>query len=130
MCSKLDHSRSQIAHFIRGQARAPHTANSRRASCFVSDLQEPTPAHDADPRIDRYLSCQDIQTLRTQLELSEIRLPGWASWSRAVQRVERYLPWLEEDAELSQQVVDAWNEIVQSREVSEVKCPCQRCESI
>lgn len=40
-----------------------------------------------------------------------------------------YLPWLEEDAELAQQVADAWNAVVDRGEADVVKCKCEQCEA-
>lgn len=39
-----------------------------------------------------------------------------------------YLPWLAEDAELAQQVADAWNAVVERGEADEVMCRCERCQ--
>lgn len=42
------------------------------------------------------------------------------------QPIELYLPWLEE-AELAQQVADAWNAVVDRGEADVVKCWCDLC---
>lgn len=40
-----------------------------------------------------------------------------------------YLPWFEEDAELAQQVSDAWNTIL-ARNDEDIWCKCSRCERL
>lgn len=42
------------------------------------------------------------------------------------QPIELYLPWLE-DAELAQQVANAWNAIAERGEADLVKCECEKC---
>lgn len=83
---------------------------------------------DSEPRSTLKLTRQDVQVLRSQLK--GISLPVWADEARTIQRVEPYLPWLEEDADLAQDVSDAWNEIVKRREVNNVKCLCGQCQRI
>lgn len=63
---------------------------------------------------DRTLTCQQVQSLRSYFKLN-----GFPKTTRQIYRGEaaiasadRYLRWLEEDAELAQQVADAWNVIV------------------
>lgn len=46
---------------------------------------------------------------------------------RKSQPVARYLPWLEEDAELAQQVADVWNAIVEHGKADALECECFSC---
>ena len=41
-----------------------------------------------------------------------------------------YFAWLAEDAELAQQVADAWNELVRRGEAGKIKCDCQKCQLV
>lgn len=68
------------------------------------------------PRVNRLLTGAEVQSL--QAHYWEARVPApW--WKRSYpepdnaepQLVERYLPWLAEDAELAQRVADAWNDV-------------------
>lgn len=40
---------------------------------------------------------------------------------------ELYFRWLRDDAQLAQQVADAWNELVQRGDADLVKCYCRKC---
>lgn len=43
---------------------------------------------------------------------------------------EPYLSWFERDAELAQQVSDAWNTVVERGEADERLCSCSKCRSV
>lgn len=100
----------------------------------------------SDPRVDRRLSCQEIQSLRSHFELNptpeyrpdcELSLPPLPPGMRYPDRykkdssppVEHYLPWLAEDAALAQQVADTWNEVVGRGEAALVSCRCEKCRT-
>lgn len=53
-----------------------------------------------------------------------------APYEKATQprSIKIYLDWLAEDAQLSQQVADAWNKIVERGEADLVKCRCNKCQ--
>lgn len=78
-------------------------------------------------RSDRELTRQEVQSLNAHF--SDDKMPEVAplggNWE--TQPVERYLPWLEEDAELAQRVADAWNAVVRSGKADETVCSCSRC---
>lgn len=44
--------------------------------------------------------------------------------------IELYLSWLHKDAELAQQVAEAWNEVVKRGEADVVKCTCEQCKAL
>lgn len=67
---------------------------------------------------DGRITADDVQNLRGQLGPHD-----WRAGRAAV-----YLQWLEEDAELAQQVADAWNAVADSGCADYVKCWCDRCE--
>lgn len=47
----------------------------------------------------------------------------------ATEVIERFLPWLAEDAELAQQVAQVWNDIVDRGEADKVRCMCDMCST-
>lgn len=79
--------------------------------------------------VDRHLTAQQLQSLQWRFvpeELPRIQVTPWPN-DFPPQPVQRYLPWLAEDAELAQQVADAWNAVVERGEADKVKCPCEKC---
>lgn len=78
---------------------------------------------------DRQLTAQDVQALHTHFKgKGASELPTLLKPSRvATETIQRYLPWLSEDAELARRVADAWNAVVECGEADKVKCQCKRC---
>lgn len=78
------------------------------------------------PRYERRLTAAEVQGLQAYFEkegtprLVKVR-------EDTPQPVERYLPWLEEDADLAQKVADAWNGVVERGGADLIKCRCDRC---
>lgn len=81
-----------------------------------------TPASGA--RSDRLLTPSDVQGLQAYCEAE--RMPV-AKRGVDMQHVQRYLPWLAEDEELSGKVVEAWNAVVDRGDVDAVQCHCEKC---
>lgn len=81
-------------------------------------------------REDRKLTGQEVQALRSYCLLHGIPKVGGEDRGPAPrqQSVVRYLPWLEEGAELSQQVAEVWNQVVQEGKADRIRCPCRRCQ--
>lgn len=59
------------------------------------------------------------------------KLASWSGFSRRSHRpvFECYLPWLVRDVQLAQQVLEAWNAIVERGEADKVRCPCKECRA-
>lgn len=81
-------------------------------------------------RDDRLLTLQELQSLHTEahLEISESMTQTQACQVLARRDINLYLPWFQQDAELAQRVVDAWNAIVGRGEAGVVECICPLCE--
>lgn len=82
----------------------------------------------AAARQDRHLACQDIQLL--DWLYSDDNMPSIAPLRDDMesQPVEFYLPWLERDAALAQQVADAWNVVLERGGADDQPCRCSRCQ--
>lgn len=76
------------------------------------------------------LSGQDVQLLHTYFTLNALpQVLRFRYYHGANgQPVRRYLPWLQEDAALAQQVADAWNAVLERGEAEEQECDCRKCQ--
>lgn len=85
-------------------------------------------------RNNRRLTRDDVRGLRayfvknpvSDFALNMFKEPGLAELHAVV---ELSLPWLKEDANLAQQVADAWNTVVERGEADVVKCACTQCRA-
>ena len=79
----------------------------------------------------RLLTYQDLQAVHSYRENGG-KLPRERySPQLAHQFVfECYLPWLLQDADLAQQVLDVWAAIVERGEADKVECPCVGCQGL
>lgn len=79
------------------------------------------------PREDLLLTGEEVQTLQAYFDKEGIPKVVKGSYKEPFP-ISRYLPWLAEDAELAQQVADAWNEVVRRGEVDlGIRCCCAKC---
>lgn len=87
-------------------------------------------------RTDRYLTLRDLQLLQKHFQYHgtpefiherNLQLHNVLKRTADPQPVHRYLAWFAEDAELAQQVADAWTQVVDRGGADKVKCPCERC---
>lgn len=78
-------------------------------------------AGSTQPREVHSLTRQDVQGLQAFYAFSNT--PDFQPYT-----VGRYLPWLSQDADLAQQVADAWNEIVNAQRTYRMWCDCPRCK--
>lgn len=77
---------------------------------------------------DRHLTHEDLHAVQAYFENGG-GLARWPGLSLTSHRpvFEHYLPWLVQDADLAQQVLDVWNAIVERGEADKVRCPCEPC---
>lgn len=79
---------------------------------------------------DRLLTLQDVQGLQSSFKAAGTLMHSYR-WGPPTelysQAVNRYLPWLAEDAKLAEQVCDAWNAVVERGEVGCAECQCDKC---
>lgn len=89
------------------------------------------PASGGGIRYDRTLTGEDLRAwyahFKTEGKPSFIVKIRLLADSAIVHPIEQYLAWLETDAELAQQVADAWNAVVRRGEEDLVKCCCEKC---
>lgn len=78
-------------------------------------------------RDDRLLTLQDVQSLFSSFRDNKGLLKVTRARREDFRYVKRYLTWLNQDAELAQQVADAWNAVVQRGEASVIECCCDEC---
>lgn len=80
-------------------------------------------------RGDRLLMRQDVQGLQAELERTGVPHLAQLHVNKLTKpdTVKRYLPWLAESEELSQQVADAWNAVVKRGEADKLSCCCGKC---
>ena len=64
-----------------------------------------------------HFSAKGVPQLKQQLSDKQDKSP----------LLELYLPWLQEDGTLAQQVAEAWNTVVRQGEADIVKCYCELC---
>lgn len=93
------------------------------------------PEPSAGSRSDRLLSGEDVEELADHFEAAGVptfthtnadgskREPG-----KPFAVIELYLPWLQDDPDLADDVADAWNAIVERGEADVVKCECELCK--
>lgn len=77
-------------------------------------------------RYDRRLTRQEVQQLQSYFETTGTPVLVEVEEGES-QPVERYLPWLAEDAELAQKVADAWNGVLERGGADLIKCRCDKC---
>lgn len=80
----------------------------------------------------RLLTGRDVQSLQSHLSKEVVSKLLWrdaCESRRGHETIERYLPWLTVDSELSQQVADAWNVLVEKGKADLVRCACNKCRS-
>lgn len=85
-------------------------------------------AHGAARRKDRTLTRGDIQSLHS-VYISEgvPEVEGIGVEDTTNERTSSHLLWLRDDAELAQQVADAWNAVVERGKLKDIKRYCERC---
>lgn len=91
-----------------------------------------TPTSSARPS--RRLTGQEVQTLRVQFTQQGVPFHTPATFAIGRKEpydspIDLYLPWLQEDADLAQQVADAWNAVVDRGDANVVKCNCHKCKA-
>lgn len=79
-------------------------------------------------RQDRLLNKLEVQALRSALEDEGVPRIVGAQWEGDTP-INKYLPWLEEDFIIAQQVAAAWNVVVVRGDAGAVRCNCDRCEA-
>lgn len=81
------------------------------------------------PRIERCLTRQDVQLLSTQYQDEHVPVRDTSKlYKRDERPIALYLTWLH-DAQLAEEVADAWNGVVRSGGADLVKCLCAKCKA-
>lgn len=115
--------------FILPEEKWHATAASLRPLLAHASIWLPTSS--GEERANRLLAGLDVQGLAEHFDAGLPKVIAFRSSStRTPGRLEpSYLRWLAEDAELAQQIADAWNAVVTSRAVDIVKCACRECKA-
>lgn len=80
---------------------------------------------------DRHLSGQEVQSLQAHFHrLTKDMHSFFHAVACEHPPITSYLRWLAEDAELAQQVANAWNEVVRRGEADAVLCECNKCKTV
>lgn len=77
--------------------------------------------------LDRRLTHQELQLLPAYFQSAELEDLTQQQLEYYEPLITHYLPWLVEDAELAQQVLDVWNNMVEQGEADKVECKCPSC---
>lgn len=78
----------------------------------------------APPRNSRMLTTVDVQSILRYFKSSNFGNNG-----TGLIMAEPYLRWFEQDAELTQQVSEAWNTVVERGKAGLADCECRRCRA-
>lgn len=89
-----------------------------------------TPASASDARQSRQLTGADVQSLRSHFDQHDAPFLRPMPWEdKDNNPIGQYLSWLKEDADLAQQVADAWNAVLERGDADVIRCNCQRCKA-
>lgn len=85
-----------------------------------------TPVWTSVPKNDRLLTGADVQAIRFRFAHEGKPKFFRQQSGLSAEPIDRYLVWLEEDAELAQRVADAWNQDVEKVRANFVECMCSK----